>query len=155
MPKKRGAASLKGYADAEARFLARTAAAIAAHVDFARVRCLLIAGPGFTRDKVREYLLSHGGSASGGAGTSNGVDGTEGASRMWQRHKDVIISASASTAYLQAIPVRLVGACFGVLWRMDLWQVSLTSKICDGWSASTFMRALAWSLVAVILHTLL
>lgn len=90
MPKKRGAASLKGHADAEARFLARTAAAVRAHVDFAVVRCLLLAGPGFARDKLRAYLLSD---ASGDA-------------PLWQRHKDAIISVPASTAYLQAIPVR-------------------------------------------------
>ena len=95
MPKKRGAASVKGHADAEARFLQRTAAAVRQHVDFAVVRCLLLAGPGFARDKLRSYLLS-------GAG---------GDAALWQRHKEAIISVPASTAYLQAIPVRAGAAC--------------------------------------------
>lgn len=92
MPKKRGAASLQGYANAEQRFLERTAAAIASHVDFARVRCLLLAGPGFARDKLRAYLLSQSATSAG--------------NREWQHNKDVIISVPASSAYLQAIPVR-------------------------------------------------
>ena len=95
MPKKRGAASVKGFADAEAKFLQRTAAAIAAHVNFAVVRCLLLAGPGFARDKLRQHLLSEGAAAEG--------------AHVWAQHKDAILSVPASTAYLQAIPVR---ACF-------------------------------------------
>ena len=92
MPKKRGAASAKGFADAEAKFLQRTAAAAAAHVDFATVRCLLVAGPGFARDKLRAHMLGQSSESEMG--------------RVWQRHKSAILSAPASTAYLQAIPVR-------------------------------------------------
>jgi protein pelota len=92
MPKKRGAASVQGYANAEQRFLQRTAAAIAAHVDFERVRCLLLAGPGFARDKLRAYLIAQGATVEG--------------NRAWQQNKEAIISVPASSAYLQAIPVR-------------------------------------------------
>jgi protein pelota len=90
MPKKRGAASVKGFADAEERFLQRSVDAVRAHINLSTVRCVLIAGPGFMRDKLRERLLSD-------TATPEGVE--------WSRHKEQIISAPASSAYLQAIPV--------------------------------------------------
>jgi hypothetical protein len=62
LPKKKGAASLKGYADAEARWLQRTAAAIAQHVNFDKVRslccvafcCCVIAGEHVERRQGRQ-----------------------------------------------------------------------------------------------------
>jgi protein pelota len=90
MPKKRGAASIKGFADAEDRFLQRTVEAVRANINLSSVRCVLVAGPGFARDKLRERLVSD-------TSTPEGVE--------WSRHKEHIISSPASSAYLQAIPV--------------------------------------------------
>lgn len=91
MPKKKGAASQKGFADASARFLARVYDAVVAHVDFAVVRCLLLAGPGCTKDDFRAYLLATAAQRCDASIT---------------RAKAAIVAAHASTAYLQAIPVR-------------------------------------------------
>lgn len=101
MPKKRGAGSQKGYADATARFLSRTYEAVCQHVDFSIVRCLVIAGPGFTRDQFREYLLS---------------TAQQRADKDIIKHKSVIISAPASSPHLQAIQVRVLS--FGGLMNI-------------------------------------
>lgn len=55
LPRKRGAAAA-GYDKALERFFARVYEAASRAVDWATVRCLVIAGPGFAKDAFRAYL---------------------------------------------------------------------------------------------------
>ncbi|MEW5309126.1 MAG: hypothetical protein WDW38_001035 [Sanguina aurantia] len=55
LPRKRGAAAL-GYDKAWAKFMEAVFTAVIRHVDFAVVKCLVIAGPGFAKDSFREFL---------------------------------------------------------------------------------------------------
>lgn len=55
LPRKRGAAAA-GYDKAWAKFLEAVFTAILRHVDFSIVKCLVIAGPGFAKDQLKEYL---------------------------------------------------------------------------------------------------
>mmetsp|Transcript_71087 Transcript_71087/g.224785 ORF Transcript_71087/g.224785 Transcript_71087/m.224785 type:complete len:379 (+) Transcript_71087:403-1539(+) len=55
MPRKRGAA-IAGYDKAVNKFFENTLQAILRHVDFSIVRCLVIAGPGFTKDELETYI---------------------------------------------------------------------------------------------------
>lgn len=90
LPKKRGAASASGYEATYARFQGRVFDAVIAHVRFDVVKCLLIAGPGFAKDKFREFLLERA-AASG--------------NKQVSAFKPNISTAPASTAYLAAIEV--------------------------------------------------
>jgi protein pelota len=55
LPRKRGNASA-GYDKALESFFGRVLQAIVRYVDWDVVKCLVIAGPGFTKDKFREFL---------------------------------------------------------------------------------------------------
>ncbi|KAK9817970.1 hypothetical protein WJX72_005116 [[Myrmecia] bisecta] len=55
MPRKRGAAAA-GYDKAIESFFSKVFAAIVRHVDWEIVQCLVIAGPGFTKDQFKQYL---------------------------------------------------------------------------------------------------
>lgn len=55
IPRKRGAAAA-GYDKALATFHERCYAAVARHVDWAVIKCLVIAGPGFAKDAFRAFL---------------------------------------------------------------------------------------------------
>ena len=55
LPRKRGAAAA-GYAKALDAFFERVLQATLRHVDWDTVKCLVIAGPGFAKDRYREYL---------------------------------------------------------------------------------------------------
>lgn len=55
MPRKKGAAAA-GYDKALESFHERVFAAVVKHIDWDIVKCLVIAGPGFTKDGFREYL---------------------------------------------------------------------------------------------------
>lgn len=55
IPKKRGAAAA-GYDKAMEKFFAKALAAVTRHVDFTVVKCLILAGPGFTKDEFLKYL---------------------------------------------------------------------------------------------------
>lgn len=55
MPRKRGMA-LMGYEKAESKFFNNVAAVVERHVDFDKVKCLVIAGPGFTKDAFYDFL---------------------------------------------------------------------------------------------------
>lgn len=91
LPKKRGAGSAKGYNEAFQKFLLRTYEAVVAHVRLDVVKCLLIAGPGFAKDSFREFLLD----------SANKVGNKE-----LLAFKQSIVTAPASTAYLQGVEVR-------------------------------------------------
>eukprot|EP00892_Ulva_mutabilis_P009042 jgi/Ulvmu1/650/UM010_0021.1 len=88
LPKKRGAASASGYDSAYGRFQLRVYEAVAAHVRLDVCKCLLIAGPGFAKDKFREFLLERA-SATG--------------NKPLSAFKANIATAPASTAYLAGI----------------------------------------------------
>jgi len=79
---------MAGYNDAWAKFLRRTYDAVKAHVDFAVVRCLLLAGPGFAKDAFREYLLT---------------EAQRVGDKAVLQHKDRVITAPVSTPYLQSL----------------------------------------------------
>lgn len=55
IPRKRAGAS--GHSKAMARFYAQVSEALLRHVDFAVVQCVLIAGPGFTRDEFLKHVF--------------------------------------------------------------------------------------------------
>jgi protein pelota len=56
MPRKSGAAAA-GYDKAQAKFFEAVLQAVLRHVDFSVVRCLLVAGPGFTKDSLVAYMF--------------------------------------------------------------------------------------------------
>jgi len=87
MPRKRGMA-LMGYEKAELKFYRAAANAVERHVDFERVKCLVIAGPGFTKDSFYEFLK------------------TEAVKNGWkplQSNFNRIIKAHASSAYAHSL----------------------------------------------------
>jgi protein pelota len=55
IPRKRGAAAA-GYDKALGTFRERAFAAVARHVDWEQIKCLVIAGPGFEKDGFRAFL---------------------------------------------------------------------------------------------------
>ena len=57
LPRKSGAAAA-GFDKAQTKFFEAVLQAILRHVDFAVVRCLLLAGPGFTKDAFLAYALA-------------------------------------------------------------------------------------------------
>ena len=57
MPRKKGAA-VAGRDKAVEAFYGRVYAALARHVDWAVVKCLVVAGPGFVKDQFLDWLLA-------------------------------------------------------------------------------------------------
>ncbi|KAI5055666.1 hypothetical protein GOP47_0029187 [Adiantum capillus-veneris] len=57
IPRKHGPA-IAGYDKAINKFLENVLQAVLRHIDFSVVRCLIIAGPGFTKDQLHSYMLS-------------------------------------------------------------------------------------------------
>ena len=55
MPRKRGAAAM-GYDKALETFHKNVFAAVERHVDFQKIKCLVVAGPGFAKDTFLRYL---------------------------------------------------------------------------------------------------
>lgn len=55
IPRKRGMA-LMGFEKAINKFFANVAVAVERHIDFEKVKCLVIAGPGFTKDTFYDFL---------------------------------------------------------------------------------------------------
>lgn len=55
MPRKRGAAAA-GYEKALETFHKNVLAAVERHVDFAKIKCLIIAGPGFAKESFLKYV---------------------------------------------------------------------------------------------------
>lgn len=95
LPKKKGAAAAHGAHDkALSSFYDKVVAAIARHVDWGVVRCLVIAGPGFGKDGLLARLKA--GAASGG-GASGGDKALAAALT------DRVITAHASSAYRHAL----------------------------------------------------
>ncbi|KAI5068035.1 hypothetical protein GOP47_0016380 [Adiantum capillus-veneris] len=57
IPRKHGPA-IAGYDKAINKFLENVLQAVSRHIDFNVVRCLIIAGPGFTKDQLHSHMLS-------------------------------------------------------------------------------------------------
>jgi protein pelota len=55
IPKKKGAA-IAGYDKAITTFYSRVYAAVVKHVDWNVIKCLVLAGPGFAKDSLRDYI---------------------------------------------------------------------------------------------------
>ena len=58
IPKKRGGASAGGHDAALQRFFAQCYEAVVRHVDFAVVKCCIVASPGFLRDDFFAFLMA-------------------------------------------------------------------------------------------------
>ena len=87
MPRKRGMA-LMGYEKAESKFFTNVAAAVERHVSFEKIKCLVIAGPGFTKDVFLDFLK------------------LEAVRKEWkaiQTNVGRIIKAHASSAYVHSL----------------------------------------------------
>jgi protein pelota len=103
LPKKKGAAAAHGAHDkALAAFYDKVAAAIARHVDWGVVRCLVIAGPGFGKDGLAARLAARTSESAGGSG---GVPGGGGDDRkaLAAALKDRVVLAHASSAYKHSL----------------------------------------------------
>mmetsp|Transcript_29100 Transcript_29100/g.74628 ORF Transcript_29100/g.74628 Transcript_29100/m.74628 type:complete len:382 (-) Transcript_29100:170-1315(-) len=87
MPRKQGAAAA-GYDKAMDKFFAKCLQAIVKYVDFGIVRCLVLAGPGFAKEKLKEYVEAE-------AVRQN--------LRPLIENKDKIVLAPASSAYKHAL----------------------------------------------------
>ncbi|CAG9464990.1 unnamed protein product [Pedinophyceae sp. YPF-701] len=87
LPRKRGAAA-QGFEKAMGKFYANCMAALDRHVDFGVVKCLVIAGPGFTKDGLREFVDKEAVRAN---------------NRKFIEHKSRIVTAQASSAYKHAL----------------------------------------------------
>ncbi|KAG2453121.1 hypothetical protein HYH02_002451 [Chlamydomonas schloesseri] len=87
LPRKRGAAAA-GYDKAWTRFLDHVFTAVVRHVDFAVVKCLVIAGPGFAKDQFKEYLEQ---------------EAVRREVRPLIENKDKVVLAPASSAYKHSL----------------------------------------------------
>lgn len=94
IPRKRGAAAA-GYDKAITSFYDKVFSAVVRHVDWDIVRCLVIAGPGFTKDQFREHLDKE-------------AQRREVRTLLLNRSK--ILLAPASSAYKHAIKEVLAGS---------------------------------------------
>ncbi|MEW5298236.1 MAG: hypothetical protein WDW36_001381 [Sanguina aurantia] len=87
LPRKRGAAAL-GYDKAWTKFMEAVFTAVIRHVDFAVVKCLVIAGPGFAKDSFREFL---------------DAEAVRREIRPLIEHRDRILVAPASSAFKHSL----------------------------------------------------
>jgi protein pelota len=106
MPRKRGLASM-GYEKALETFHKNVLAAVLRHVDFAKIKCLVVAGPGFEKETFARYvdaecsrLATNAGGGGGGAG-GRGDDGA--ALRALAENKSRLLLVHASTAFKGAV----------------------------------------------------
>lgn len=87
LPRKRGAAAA-GYDKAWNKFLEAVFQAIIRHVDFNIVKCLVIAGPGFAKDQMKEYLEQ---------------EAVRKEVRVLIENRDKVVMAPASSAYKHSL----------------------------------------------------
>ena len=87
LPRKKGAA-LAGYDKAWNKFMDACFNAILRHVDFSIVKCLVLAGPGFAKDQLKEYI---------------DAEMVRREARVLIENKDKIVLAPASTAYKHSL----------------------------------------------------
>jgi len=100
MPKKYGAAAA-GITKAQSKFFDRCALAICQHIDFSSIQCLVLAGPGFTKDELLKHLMLEGARSKGSleAGNSGGGGGPGASLASVLENKSKIITAHASSAF--------------------------------------------------------
>ena len=97
MPKKYGAAAA-GIGKAQSKFFSRCALAIGQNIDFSAIQCLVLAGPGFTKDELLKNLLLEASRAKGSLESGDSKGG--GASLLpILENKGKIITAHASSAF--------------------------------------------------------
>lgn len=87
IPRKRGMA-LMGFEKAINKFFANVAVAVERHIDFEKVKCLVIAGPGFTKDTFHDFLK---------------LDAVQRNLKTLQSNFGRVIKAHASAAYVHAL----------------------------------------------------
>ncbi|GMH35858.1 hypothetical protein BSKO_03726 [Bryopsis sp. KO-2023] len=87
LPRKRGAA-LAGFDKSWEKFLEKVYRAVIQHINFEVVRCLVIAGPGFTKDQFKKYLEEN--------FVRQGL-------KLFMENRDRIVVAAASSAYKQSL----------------------------------------------------
>ena len=97
MPKKYGAAAA-GIGKAQSKFFGRCTMAIAKNVDFEAIQCLVLAGPGFTKDDLLKYLLLEAARSKGSLESGDAKNGTSGLLPVLE-NKGKIITAHASSAF--------------------------------------------------------
>ena len=97
MPRKSGAAQM-GYAKALETFHRNVLAAVERCVDFSRVKCVVVAGPGFAKDAFMRHVdatlarRAGGGDAKAGGGT-----------QLASEHRRTFVECHASTAFRGAL----------------------------------------------------
>ena len=96
LPKKRGAAASAsasssggGFDKAQAKFFEAVLQAVLRHVDFGVVRCLVLAGPGFTKDELLKYMMA---------------EAQRRDLRPLLENRERILTAYASSGYKHALP---------------------------------------------------
>lgn len=87
LPRKRGPA-IAGYDKAWQKFLNNVYSAVVRHVDFSIVKCLVIAGPGFSKDQFKEFL---------------DLEAVRRSDRPLIENKSRIVLAPASSAYKHSL----------------------------------------------------
>mmetsp|Transcript_8174 Transcript_8174/g.24294 ORF Transcript_8174/g.24294 Transcript_8174/m.24294 type:complete len:396 (-) Transcript_8174:410-1597(-) len=87
IPKKRGAAAA-GYDKALSRFFDKVLQAVVRHVDWGTIKCLVIAGPGFAKDKFKEHL---------------DLEVVRQELKVFQQHKRNILVAGVSSAHKHSL----------------------------------------------------
>ena len=105
MPRKSGAAQM-GYAKALETFHRNVVAAVERCVDFAKVKCVVVAGPGFAKDAFMRHvdatLARTAGGGSGGDGITKGVKGGT-HTQLASEHRRTFVECHASTAFRGAL----------------------------------------------------
>ena len=97
LPKKKGAAAAHGaHEKALVSFYDKVGAAIARHVDWGVVRCLVIAGPGFGKDGLVARLNER------ARGSGSGLGGSD-AKTLASALKDRVVLAHASSAFKHSL----------------------------------------------------
>jgi protein pelota len=101
MPKKYGAAA-SGIGKAQSKFFSRCALAIGQNIDFKSIQCLVLAGPGFTKDELSKYLLLEAARSKGSLDSGDVKNANEHLLGILE-NKGKIITAHASSAFGHAL----------------------------------------------------
>ncbi|GFH11308.1 protein pelota homolog [Haematococcus lacustris] len=99
LPRKRGPA-IAGYDKAYNKFQESVLQAILRHVDFGVVKCLVLAGPGFAKDSLKQYM---------------DLEAVRRDLRPLIENKDKVVLAPASSAYKHALQVEALKAFMAML----------------------------------------
>jgi len=112
MPRKSGAAQM-GYAKALETFHRNVFAAVERCVDFSRVKCVVVAGPGFAKDAFMRHVDATLARTAGGGGNGPGTPRLRaGVPHSWRRRAPTGVSSSSATRR------RLSKARFARFWKI-------------------------------------